>query len=200
MNNSYRICTLLCIVFLLSTSAFSANATTITFDLLPVFNDAGGHLSSPDQFAYEEGGYRIVDPTGIVYVGTLHAGWASAGNSTAVFNNAISGKFTLTRIDAAEFVLHSIVLSKLNVGTGPSTVNIVGHLPFGGTFLRTVILPDVAGTVMILFTPSWNRLVSVEFRLGGSGARFQLDDINVTLNTVPTHETTWGHIKALYED
>ena len=61
-------------------------------------------------------------------------------------------------------------------------------------------MPDGSGPVTIPFTPSWNRLVSVEFRLDPSGAWFQLDDIDVTLNAVGVNQSTWGHIKALYKD
>ena len=199
MNKSYCIRGLLCLAFLLATSVFSANATTITFDPLPVFNDASFHLVPADG-RYDEGGYRLRDRSGIVYVGTQHEGYANAGNSTAVWNNGGISGFRLTRLDNAEFVLHSVALSKLHLATAPAVVHIVGHLPFGRIFKRDVIVPNVAGAMTITFTPAWNRLVSVEFNVGGVQTRFQLDDIEVTLNTVPTEQSTWGRIKALYED
>lgn len=197
MNKSYCIRGLLCLALLMMVGAAPADAVVITFDPLVVFNDAGLHFV-PGNFNYAEAGYNFFAFGGIIYVGTLHQGFTNAGSSTAVWHNSSLDNIRLTRIDSAEFVLHSVVLSKLNIGTGPASVNIVGHLPFGGTFTRNISLPDVPGTTTVVFAPAWNRLVSVEFRVFGSGARYQIDNVQVTLNTVPVEQSTWGHIKALY--
>jgi len=195
MNKSYCIRGVICIA-LLATSALSANATLITFDPLPVSNNANIHLTPTP---YDESDYRFFSPGRIIYVGNLHPAWVNANNSTAIGQNTYGEAVTLSRVDGSDFAIKVVELSPFEIGN-QSFVSIVAHLSAGGTVGRNIIIPDAPGAKIVTWNPPLSGLSKVEFWNVSPTGRFQIDNVEVTLTTVPVGQSTWGHIKALYND
>jgi len=164
----------------ISTSASSAAADTITFSGLEQAGNSLVHTTDP----YFESGYRIQNGGELYYAQQSNASYAG---SAGLHERIANGLIILTRVGGSPFTLSSIGLSTLMPGGTSPAVVFVGVLSGGGTVTQT-FTPTVFGFQTFVFNSSFTNLLNVSWHQGTDELfAHQFDNI-VVGSATPTPE------------
>jgi len=153
--------------------AANATATTITFE---GFAPGGGLVNVSPVTPYTEAGFTFTPTNASSAVFDSAAGTKFIGDTTDWFGFAASNTITMT--GPSPFSLSSLLLGPSTLGTGVTSITLVGSLAGGGS-LNATFSNLAAATFESL---NWSNLTSVTFNATTDSG---LDDITIGAAAVP---------------
>ena len=159
---------------------------------------------STDVPVYSEDGFELTTNVGQVRISDFLSPGDNAAQPSFGFGQGVDSKFILTESDDNPFHLISIELLEASLFPEPWGVTLVGTKSDNSVVTVTFTLDGVAGPETFFLPSAFVGLISVDIEEDASNEYpldiVLIDDVVLEVQPVPVELSSWGSLKARYQE